>query len=231
MPIVSKATVIDVIKINDETREYLFKPEKYIHYEAGQFLQLTLDLVSASDLWPESRTFSIASYRPKDKTIRLIIKKVGKYTSRIFDVLEVGRECTIKYAYGDFTLPLFDESNSIICIAGGTGIAPFLAFLDACEERRQLERLIIIYSVRQKADIIDYEKLNRLIQPEKLRIYTTREHNKEIISRRIDVEEIANYYDSMKAQQYYICGSRDFIFSIKQQLECLGIRKIYIDEW
>lgn len=231
MPIVSKATVIGVKKINDEIREYLLKPDKYINFEAGQFLQLTLDLVSASDFWPESRTFSIASYRSIDKSIRLIIKKVGPYTTRIFDALEIGYECTIKYAYGDFTLPLFDEINPIVCIAGGTGIAPFLAFLDACEERGQLDRLTLFYSVRKKADVFDYIKLKQLLGPKNLNLYTSREFNEDTISRRIDVEDIIGNRTDLNSHHFYICGSKEFTYFFKQQLVDRGIQKIYIDEW
>lgn len=231
MPIVSRATVIDVRQINDDIREYLLKPDKYINFEAGQFLQLTLELVSASDFWPESRTFSIASYRSKDKTIRLFIKKVGQYTTRIFDTLEVGSSCTIKYAYGDFTLPLFDETNPIVCIAGGTGIAPFLSFIDACEERGQLDRLTVYYSVKQKADVIDYEKLKSILKHGKLCIFTTREFNDDTICRRIIVDDIVNNQPDASDRHYYICGSKEFTYTFKRQLEMKGMQNIYIDEW
>jgi ferredoxin-NADP reductase len=231
MPIVSKATVIGVRPISDEIREYLLKPDKYINFEAGQFLQLSLELVTASDFWPESRTFSIASYRSREKTIRLFIKKVGVYTTKIFEALEIGRTCTIKYAYGDFTLPLFDEEGPIVCIAGGTGIAPFLAFVDALEELDQLDRLTVYYSVRHKEDTIDLEKLQSKIGPANFHLFTTREINDDTVNRRITIDDVLNYNAADRDRHYYICGSKDFTQSFKDLLDREGQPNIYIDEW
>ena len=73
-------------------------PEKYKRYDAGTFLQLTLENVSASDYWPESRTFSMASaYDKKNGLIKLIIRKSGVYTTRIFDELQEGEEFVEAY--------------------------------------------------------------------------------------------------------------------------------------
>lgn len=171
MPIVCQATVQVVQEISNDIREYLFKPYKFVNYEAGQFLQLKLDLVTASEMWPESRTFSIASFYSTEKPLRLIIKKVGYYTARLFDLLFQGSRCTIKYTYGDFTLPAFDEESPNLCIDGGTGIAPFLAFIGKCEERGQLERLFVYYSAKTQANLIDYPKRLKSQFPRDISIY------------------------------------------------------------
>ena len=96
---VTQTEVIQVIKHSKDTREYVLELEKERKYNPGSFVQLTLDLVTASDIWPESRTFSIASY--EKGVMKFIIKNVGSYTSRIFSELEVGKKCTIKYPFGD----------------------------------------------------------------------------------------------------------------------------------
>ncbi len=69
--------VVEVIEHKKDIKEYDFELENERKYNPGLFVQLTLDLVTASDICPDSRTFSIASY--EKGTMRFIIKNVGMY--------------------------------------------------------------------------------------------------------------------------------------------------------
>lgn len=228
MAIITNAVVEKVVNISDDIKEYILKPEKMIAYEPGQFLQLSLDIVDASDYWTESRTFSIASYG-KDY-LRLIIKKVGQYTTRIFNELSSGSVVAIKYAYGDFLLP-FDYDDGVVCIAGGTGISPILSFLDKLEEDGELDKIKLFYSAKTKSSLIDYERLCNILEKENLNFYITRENcNDEIINLgRINIEEISRNFN--KNSYFYICGSNEFISYFKSKLEKLGFENIILDEW
>ena len=75
---VTQAKVVQVIEYSKDIREYALELEKERKYNPGSFVQLTIDLVNASDIWPESRTFSIASY--EKGVMKFIIKNVGFYT-------------------------------------------------------------------------------------------------------------------------------------------------------
>jgi predicted ferric reductase len=78
MNFVTQVEVIKIIVHNNDIREYECKLDQERKYNPGSFVQLTLDLVTASDIWPDSRTFSIASF--EGGIMRFIIKKTGKYT-------------------------------------------------------------------------------------------------------------------------------------------------------
>ena len=71
MSIFSRATVIDVKDYGNDIKEFTLKLDNYKWFEAGTFLQLTLKNVTASERWPDSRPFSIASYSTENKTRRL----------------------------------------------------------------------------------------------------------------------------------------------------------------
>jgi len=226
MSIVSKAKVIRVKSLSYLVNEYYLLPEFGIHQEPGQFLQLTLDIVDSSSIWPESRSFSFASYERTDKLIRLIIKKQGKYTTRIFNELIVGKYCTIKLPYGDF-LPPMDNTN-ILCIAGGTGISPFLSFVDFYEKEGLLSQLQVLYSTKNFNELIDYELLKSKLG-NNLKIFLTKEVNNLTINRRINTIDITSI--STKDTPVYICGSNEFIHSFKQILTSIGYNNLYYDEW
>lgn len=231
MHVVSQAKVISIKSYSDDLREYLILPEKYKRYDAGTFLQLTLENVSASDYWPESRTFSMASaYDKKNGLIKLIIRKSGVYTTRIFDELQEGEECTIKYAFGDMLLPQFDSINNIVCIAAGSGIAPFLSFVDELKLENQLDRLELFYTVRRKEDLISYDYLINTINQKNIHLFSTDEDSDVASNRLMNINDIVqgkNYKD----KHYYICGSPEFITFFKDELLKKGIKNIYLDEW
>ena len=231
MSVVSRAEVVEVKIYKDDVREFILSVDHYDNFEAGQFLQLTLDKVTASTNWPESRTFSIASYLNDDKKIRLLIKRNGKFTNRIFEELEVGKECYIKYAYGDFLLPLFDQEEKIHCIAGGTGVAPFLSFIECLSKEGGLERLFLYYSVRHQSEFVNLSNIRLKLPATNFFPFCTRENSVIAQNRHIKIEDIMVNVNGIKDEHFYICGSKDFISYFKTELENRGVCNIYLDEW
>ena len=155
MSTISKAKVLSIREYGSDVREYIFQLEKNHYFEAGSFLLLTLEKKEDYSRWPsESRNFSIASQYNEEGTLKLIIRKVGYYTGRIFDELKVGSECVVKYAFGDFLLPFFDKSAKICCIAGGTGIAPILGFCEQLKKEKRENNLHVYYSFKNEDELI-----------------------------------------------------------------------------
>jgi len=226
MSIVTRAKVVRVKPVSNLINEYFLLPDLRIHQEPGQFLQLSLDLVDSSIIWPESRSFSFASYDREDKLIRLIIKKQGKYTTRIFNELKEGLFCTIKLPYGDF-LPPMDNTN-ILCIAGGTGISPFFSFIDFYDREGLLKHISVYYSAKTYKDLIDYELIKSKLG-NNLKIFLTKEANNLALSRRINPSDVSAHFP--KSTHIYICGSNEFINFFKQELSIIGYNNIYYEEW
>lgn len=231
MSVVSKAKVIRLISYGDDVREFILELEDNEPFEAGQFLQLTLEEVTASQLWPESRTFSMASYTNPEKTIRHIIKREGNYTNRIFNELKIGSICYVKYAYGNFLLPVFDFEESIHCIAGGTGVAPFISFIEFLEKEGGIERLHLYYSARFNKEFVNLENLSQKVVKNNLNLYCTRETSDFAYNGHIKIENILANVKTIKEEHFYICGSLDFIKFFKQKLIENGAENIYTDEW
>ena len=231
MSVISSAKVIEIIPHGEDVKEFILHLTVYHNFEAGQFLQLTLEEVSASGIWPDSRTFSIASYTNKDHTIRLVIKRTGKYTSRIFNDLQVGKVCYIKYAYGDFLLPLFDNDSAIHCIAGGTGVAPFLSFMESLINDGQINRMFLYHSVRFEAEFINYQGIASSMPEKQRQFFCTRQDSALGFCRHIRIEDILNNVTNIGDEHFYICGSKEFISYFKDSLSSHGAVNIYLDEW
>ena len=107
----------------------MLQPQKRCpRFNPGQFLHLALDPYDPSCQWPESRVFSIANSPTRRDKIKITYAVKGKYTSRKYNEIKKYDLVWIKLHYGTFT---FDyTAENIVLIAGGTGITPFVSFLE-----------------------------------------------------------------------------------------------------
>jgi ferredoxin-NADP reductase len=200
-------------------------------FEAGQFLHLTLDNCNGSSNWPESRAFSIASYMNDDNTLTLVIKKVGTYTSRIFSELKAGSYCTIKYPYGKFLLPIFDDQAPIHCIAGGTGISPFLSFMGQLKSQNNTNRMFLHYASRNECDFVNLDIIFNALPPSNVRLYCTKEESEQMINRRVTIEDVISNVKNIEKEYFYICASTELIKSMNNELLKIGAKNIVYEEW
>jgi Na+-transporting NADH:ubiquinone oxidoreductase subunit F len=110
-----------------ELRLRLLEPDR-MEFAAGQYIQFTVppgDLVRK----PIYRAFSIASPPSLSAEIELEIRYVpnGICTTYVHKSLKVGDYVTITGPYGEFRL--HGGEDEIICIAGGSGMAPIRSLL------------------------------------------------------------------------------------------------------
>ncbi len=231
MQTISKARVDSIRAITDEIYEFNIIPEKYRRFETGQFLQLSMELVTASDIWPDSRPFSIASaWNKNEKSMRLLIKKNGEFTSKMFSDFKTGTECTIKYSFGDMVFPVNEPNQKMVMIAGGTGIAPFLGFAEAASQQNK-ENVKLFYSVKRANEFIDLNELVNNLGKENVKLFCTRDSNDFSENRRMAVTDIISEVEDLSTTNFYICGSQAFIAHFKSELELKGANHIFIDEW
>jgi ferredoxin-NADP reductase len=226
---ISKAKVLEVKEHGSDIREYTLQLEKKYYFEAGSFLLLTLEMKDDYTRWPESRNFSIASSFKEDGTIRLIIRKVGLYTTRIFNELKKDSECVVKYAYGDFLLPFFNQSDPIYCIAGGTGIAPILSFCEQLKSQGMESRLHVYYSFKNSEEAPGIDLLKNVVPATQLHLFSTRELIVGIHNRRIEKLDLA--LTDFDNGYYYICGGEDFTHGFVEFLQSKHAPNVYSDEW
>ena len=125
-------------------------------WKPGQFLHLALDAYEPSGHWPESRCFTMASGSQQD-LVRLTIAAKGPFTRRILAELRPGRKVWMKAPYGDFIVRTAPQ-HDVVLIAGGTGVTPFVAFMEDALSQGLSGRVWLHYGARTQ-DLLVFREL------------------------------------------------------------------------
>ncbi|MZP55352.1 MAG: hypothetical protein GT600_07895 [Bacteroidales bacterium] len=233
-----KAVVIDLIRYRDNITLYRFKPEFGVKFKPGQFLHLALDEYDPSYNWPESRVFSIAN-APGKEFIDILISPKGSFTNRIINEISVGRQVWLKLPFGTFN---FHDSSGkdVILIAGGTGISPFISFLEYLIEGKNGYRSInLFYGVREQ-DLIIFEENLEIYQQKiknfKYRLFCENINNESVLLLEpgiLPVRELVNQTISFTDPVYFLSGPKPMIESFEKELNEKSIppTKIFYDKW
>ena len=96
-------------------------------HRAGQFAFFSFDLPGLS----ESHPFTISSAPRADGSLRITVANLGDYTARLARQLEEGASVSVQGPYGRFFPSRGKRAQ--VWVAGGIGITPFLAWLEAME--------------------------------------------------------------------------------------------------
>lgn len=98
-------------------------------HRPGQFAFVTFDAKEGA------HPFTIASADRGDGTVRFCVKALGDHTRRLGQTLVVGQPVRVEGPYGRFQLDRRDPQRRQVWVAGGIGVTPFLAWLEALQAR------------------------------------------------------------------------------------------------
>lgn len=160
-PVHFKAVVEQVERHDPNVVSYRLRSERRLpRFIPGQFIHLTIDDYDPAGFWPESRVFSVANAVLDRRTVDLTISRQGYYTSRMFEEIAPGSTVWGKGPYGEFSIDASRGCRRAILIAGGTGITPFCAFMDAALAQGALpvEEATLYYGAR-RSDLLIYRSL------------------------------------------------------------------------
>ena len=120
--------------------------------KAGQFVQVRVDDAQHTYL---RRPISIHDVDYQNRTITLLVQRVGEGTNKISDI-EIGDTLNMIYPLGNgFTIPENNEGN-VILVGGGIGIAP-LYYLGKMLKGKGIEPQFLLGG-RSKSDLIMLEE-------------------------------------------------------------------------
>lgn len=145
-------SLIEKKEIAKDTFELTFKPSEKVSYQPGQYMEWTLPGKEV-DIRGIRRYFTIAS-SPLEDVIRLGVKRAEKgssFKNSLFS-LEEGKGLLATSVMGDFLLPE-DKDRTLVFIAGGIGITPFISMLRTLLIKKEKRDIVLIYANKQESEI------------------------------------------------------------------------------
>jgi len=174
----TKATITYVELLKEDMAIFRIVPNDGImpEYKAGQFLTIGIPVI-AENYKTVRRAYSIASHPENRKYYEFVIRWVrkplpGRVTTQLFYASE-GEQVSIGKPTGNALLineKMHDgrkDDRRIVCVGGGTGIAPFVSFakhLHAVGDKRE----IIVLHGASYVDELSYKTLFTQLETESL---------------------------------------------------------------
>jgi ferredoxin-NADP reductase len=248
MPVKFSAEVAKVAQHGGGVATYEFRcltPRP--RWKPGQFLHLALDAYEPSGHWPESRCFSMANGSLEKDVVRLTIAAKGTFTRRILDELQPGRKVWMKAPYGDFIVRSSRE-HDVVLIAGGTGVTPFVAFMEDALVKGLEGNVWLHYGARAEELLVFREFAERCAarfpsfrvscyaetgcHPEPYPRNT--EIGRSTIAGRIDLARAVGLACDGRSAAYYLCGPQEMISAFSARLTGeFGVAgdNVRVDKW
>jgi benzoate/toluate 1,2-dioxygenase reductase component len=107
----------------------------------------------------QTRSYSFSSM-PKDGVVEFLVRNIpgGLMSTYLADKATGGDALSITGPIGSFYLR--EIKRPILLLAGGTGLAPFLAMLEVMQALASQQPVHMIYGVTNDADLVEVDKLN-----------------------------------------------------------------------
>jgi benzoate/toluate 1,2-dioxygenase reductase subunit len=121
-------------------------------YLPGQYVNVSVPGTS------QTRSYSFSSM-PKDGVVEFLVRNIpnGLMSRYLAEAAKAGDQLTLTGPIGSFYLR--DVTRPILMLAGGTGLAPFLAMLEVLRDKGAKQPIHMIYGVTNDADLVEVEKL------------------------------------------------------------------------
>lgn len=149
------AMVERVEQVSDSVVQVEFETPWEVDYRAGQYFEWGLPGIVPN------RSYSAANRPGSDRIIfDLRLHPGGKVSEYVSASLHAGDACELIGPYGHFG---FSENHhrSVVCVAGGTGLAPIKAMLEDIIATGTDRQIQLFYGARRASDLYDIDMLEQ----------------------------------------------------------------------
>jgi len=159
-----RGTIAAVDPLTHDILRLVLDLDAPIEYTPGQYAQLSLHGKRSGEM--VSRNYSFAACPGADETaqrVEFFIRKVpgGHFTEALFEQARVGMTLSLQGPYGDFYLR--PAPAPVLCVAGGSGLAPLIAILkNELGKATKPRDLTLIFGARTRQDLYLLDTLEQI---------------------------------------------------------------------
>lgn len=228
--------VAEVIERAEDCKSFVLVPDEekgtksLAYFGAGKYLTV-FEEVEGMKI---TRAYSISS-KPKDSLegrYMLTIKRVdgGLMSNYILDTWEVGRSVTVSAPEGHFEYQPLRDAKNVICLAGGSGITPFISMAGAVIDGDEDFNMTLIYGSRNRENILFYDELEEIKKNGKVNVvHVLSDDDAEGFEKGfITAELIKKYAPDNEPYSIFICGPQAMYEFLDKEIAKLGLPKKYV---
>lgn len=187
--------------------------------EAGQFFSLRF---LTPRWWFRSHPFSLSAV-PDGRSLRFTVKALGDHTASL-QWLRPGTRVALEGPYGTMT-PSARASDRVLLVAGGIGITPLRAVLEALPPGPGAT--VLLYRASRPEDLVFRGEIEALARARGAQV-------RYLVGRRIDPgvpaepftpERLAWYVPDVAARDVYVCGPDAMTAAVVRAARQLGVAR------
>lgn len=204
--------------------------DELAYFSAGQYLTVFLDIEGMK----VNRAYSISS-SPKEalegKYVLTIKGVQGGLVSRyILDQWKEGDSVTVSAPEGYFEYNALRDAKTVIGVAGGSGITPFLSMAQAICDGDEEFRMILLYGSREADHILFKEEFDRIMEKtDKVQVvHVLSNEKREGFEHGFVTADLIRKYAPETPYSVFLCGPQQMYTFVDQELEKLSLERKYI---
>lgn len=231
--------IAQIIERGEDCKSFVLVPDEgkgtsqLAYFGAGKYLTV----FETIEGMPITRAYSISS-SPKDSlegryvlTIKLV--EGGLMSKFIFDTWSVGRAVEVSAPAGNFEYQELRDAKKVICLAGGSGITPFVSMANAIADGDEDFELTLLYGSRSYDKILFREELEELEKKcnkiKVVHVLSADDNAPEGTEKGfITAELIKKYAPENQEYSVFLCGPQQMYEFVDKELEKLALPKKYI---
>lgn len=219
-----KSTVTALAGLTHDIKLIRLAPAKPLSFSPGQYamLQFTPDHI---------RPYSMARL-PGEGELEFHVRMVpdGRVTRYICDRLKVGDTVRVSGPLGTSYLRTRND-DPILCIAGGTGLAPVLAIVRGAIAAGLTNPIHLYFGIRSPRDAYGFDWLNELAQRHprlRIDVVSTLPGSDRDLRTGLVTEAVEQDYGDLTGGRAYLCGAPPMVEAATELLRDRGVRTEHI---
>lgn len=228
--------IAQVTELAPDTKRFRFVPDpargtaECAPFIAGQYLNIHLTINGM----PVNRAYSISS-SPKNARegyYELTLKYVqdGLVSRYVLDNWKEGDEVELSGPAGTFYYSPLRDAKTVVCLAGGSGITPFLSLANAIADGDEDFRMILLYGSRTEDAILYKAEFDRLAKDDRIQVVhvLSDEEKPGFEHGFISADLIRKYAPAEEPYSVFVCGPQGMYRFVDKEIGKLGLARKYV---
>ena len=225
-----RVAITQIIKETEDTKSFYLKPQNMSlmpPFMPGQYVTLCVTI----DGRTYKRPYSISSSPSALQEYRITIKKEenGIVSNYMFNEAKENDQLNLLGPFGHFTYSGIRDQKDLVFLAGGSGITPFLSYLQDDKFLSRINSITLVYGAKHEFDIIGKKEIDAICKKQsKVKVlYVLSEQKRDDYAYGfIDEEKLLNI--NLENKTIFVSGPIKMYFYLNEIFKKMDIPNKYI---